>query len=89
METKFKTFITPNGEYGIIDIMNKDYIGLYTSQKPELLGYDITIEDVKKYFKNKYLKTRLTDYSNSIVEFDWDEHFPKDWKLVDIVVKIL
>jgi hypothetical protein len=95
METKFKTFITPNGEYGIIDISNAEgsyIIIFYTGSKPELYSSSTTIDELKHYYRGDdiiFMETNKNDDEKwEYVSFDWDEHFPKDWKLVEIELTI-
>lgn len=83
METKFKTFITESGEYGIIDVDPfSDGLMVGTSSHPTLYSKETTVEDLKSYWNGWYM-------DSSIIPFEWDIHIPKDWKLVEIEVKIV
>jgi hypothetical protein len=80
MKKEFKTLITPNGEFGVIDTeIFEDCLFIGTSSTPRLYGLDITVETLKKYLNGKPLDDGET--------FDWDEHIGS-WKLVEIVLTI-
>ncbi len=76
MITKFKTFITPSEEYGIIDYdQSEDICYIATSSSPELLGWSTTIEDILTYWGDKIIPS--------------DAQFIRDnWKLIDVELKL-
>lgn len=86
----FKTFIKKStGEYGHIEYRG-DYfqiIDFFTSSIPTIIHPNTTIEGIKNThsksdFEYSVYDDKKEDYM--LVGFNWDEHFPKDWELVEV-----
>jgi hypothetical protein len=95
MTTKFKTFKTPNGEYGRIRTTSEDtyeLVTFYTSITPSLFQIDTVMEDFKTYYTNDHFiyiePNEDNDENYHYVKFDWDKHFPKTWKLITINISV-
>jgi hypothetical protein len=89
--SKFKTLITPNGEFGILDldIDPNDRLFIGTSSTPMLLQPDVTLDHIKKNYNGMLLSRwdMEIDTDEKWERFDWESHTP-DWKLVEIDLTI-
>jgi hypothetical protein len=81
MNTKFKTIVTGNGEYGVLEVTMMDTIYTSTSTTPTIFSHGITFDELKEYFTR--WKVNNTDDN-----FNWETHVPEDWKFVDIEISI-
>jgi hypothetical protein len=86
----FKTFIKKStGEYGHIEYRG-DYfqiIDFYTTSIPSLIHHTKTLEGLKQSYSECSLEYFIynKDTENfDLVSFNWDEHFPEDWELVEV-----
>ena len=86
----FKTFIKKStGEYGHIEYKG-DYfqiIDFFTSSIPTIIHPNTTIEGIKNIYSKSNLEYFIYDDKKDdyiLVDFNWDEHFPKDWELVEV-----
>ena len=87
MVLQFKALITPNGEFGLLD-MEIDPNGrlfIATSMTPTLLQPTATLEMLKKNYNGIMLSHWDMDIPDGKLRYDFDVHTP-DWKLIDIEV---
>ena len=91
MELQFKTLMTPNGEFGIleIDMDPNDRLFIGTSSTPMLLQPTVTLEHIIKNYNGMLLSRwdMEIDMEDGWEKFDWETHTP-DWRLVDICLTI-
>lgn len=80
---KFKAISTEfENDFGRIEINGIGEIYLGTSSMPELFGIESTEESLAEYFS----KFKIEGEDRN---FDWDKDFPKNWKLVEVEIKVI
>lgn len=77
----FKTFYIEPNWYGVINLYNNELM-IGTSSKPELYGSEVNEEFLREFFS----KFRVLGLDRN---FDWDLDVPKEWKLVDVEIKVI
>lgn len=75
MKTKFKVFVTPNGDYGVIETAGFGFGYISTSKKPEFIDETATITDIYNKWKDQLHPENL----KTIME---------DWKLVTVTLNL-